>query len=130
MYAKRARSNYQGPGGARVTSVATPLPGRRELSLSRGIDGQLWAQRDGESRAVWVCRSFPWSEPTRCIALRDEDEKEFARVRDLSDLDVRQSLRLGEMGLPSSFSRIGTGRTPPRPSCFASFWTWLRRADC
>ncbi len=57
------------------------------LRLERRIDGQLWATRRGESCAVSVRRCFPWSEPKSFISLRDSDEKEFALVRQLADLD-------------------------------------------
>jgi hypothetical protein len=59
-----------------------------ELRLEFRFDGSLWAIRGGEERAVWVRRSFPWSEPTRYFSLRDADEEEFALVRDPMDLDA------------------------------------------
>ena len=58
-----------------------------ELRLEFRFDGSLWAIRGGEERAVWVRRSFPWSEPTRFLSLRDADEEEFALVRDPMELD-------------------------------------------
>jgi len=61
------------------------------LRLERRIDGQLWATRRGESCAVAVRRCFPWSEPTYFISLRDRNEKEFALVRQLADLDPASS---------------------------------------
>lgn len=57
------------------------------LRLERRADGSLWAMRDGEERAVWVRRCFPWSEPARHLSLRDGDEEEFALVRDPAELD-------------------------------------------
>jgi hypothetical protein len=58
------------------------------LLLERRADGQLWAERRGVARPVWVSRCFPWSEPTRFISLRDDRKREFALVRDLTDLDL------------------------------------------
>ena len=40
--------------------------------LEHRADGQLWATRGAEERAVRVRRAFPWSEPGRFISLRDE----------------------------------------------------------
>jgi len=90
MYATRTQSDRPIVAAA----SAEPVPLGRGLSLSRGVDGQLRAHQGGESCAVWVCRSFPWSEPTRFISLRDEDEKEFAMVRDPSDLDAASRCEL------------------------------------
>jgi hypothetical protein len=58
------------------------------LELERRADGRLWAIREGEARAVWVQRLFPWSEPGRYVSLRDEDENEVALVADPEALDV------------------------------------------
>lgn len=57
------------------------------LRIERRGDGQLWASRDGEAHVVSVHRCFPWSEPDRFLSLRDVDEKEFALVVRLSDVD-------------------------------------------
>ena len=83
MYARHVREN----GESQAVTPATGSPRESRLSLSRGLDGQLQAHRAGLSAPVWVCRSFPWSEPTRFISLRDADEKEFALVRDPAELD-------------------------------------------
>ena len=50
-------------------------------------DGQLWAETGGCRAPVVVHRCFPWSDPARHISLRDQDEEEFAYVRDLSELE-------------------------------------------
>ncbi len=63
---------------------ATPSP---ELTLAHGSDGFLVATRHGTSRSVRVRLTFPWSEPTRLVSLRDDDDTEFALVRDAADLD-------------------------------------------
>src|SRR5207253_7336319 len=57
-----------------------------ELRLERRADGRLWAVRGDTERAVWVRRCFPWSEPARFVSLRDDEEREFALVRDPTDL--------------------------------------------
>src|SRR5437867_12625843 len=57
------------------------------LTLERRADGRLWAVRGGAERAVWVRRCFPWSEPARLVSLRDDEEREFALVRDPAELD-------------------------------------------
>ncbi len=59
----------------------------QRLRFEQRQDGQLWALRGDEAKAVVVMRCFPWSEPTRFISLRDEDEKELALVEDPSELD-------------------------------------------
>ena len=56
--------------------------------LERRRDGQLWASQRGEARPVFVRRCFPWSEPTDYVSLRDAEEKEFALIRELGDLDT------------------------------------------
>ncbi len=58
-----------------------------ELRLERRADGRLWAVLGGTERAVWVRRCFPWSEPARFVSLRDDEETEFALVRDPAELD-------------------------------------------
>lgn len=82
----------------------------RELVLRRLGDGRLYAQRESEGCAVWVRRCFPWSEPGRFISLRDQDENEFALVRDLRELDAdsRRALEgsLAEAGLVLEIVRI------------------------
>src|SRR5436305_8903737 len=57
------------------------------LRLERRADGRLWAVRGDSERAVWVRRCFPWSEPARFVSLRDDEEREVARVRDPAGLD-------------------------------------------
>jgi hypothetical protein len=65
------------------------------LSLERRA-GRVWAVKPGEARAVWVRRAFPWSEPGRFLSLRDDDEEEFALVRDPADLDDASRVVLEE----------------------------------
>src|SRR2546421_730530 len=61
--------------------------GAGDLRLERRADGRVWAIQGTTERAVWVRRSFPWSEPGRFLSLRDDEEKEFALVGDPADLD-------------------------------------------
>ena len=66
--------------GKPVATVASAL------TLERRADGRLWAVLGEVERAVWVRRCFPWSEPARFVSLRDDEEREFALVRDPADL--------------------------------------------
>jgi hypothetical protein len=70
-----------------MTSVKAERLANATLTLERRADGRLWALRGGLERAVSVRRCFPWSEPSRYVSLRDDDEEEFALVADLTDLD-------------------------------------------
>src|SRR3989442_1973898 len=70
-----------GPRGSEATTSDAG-----QLTLERRADGRVWAVRDGSERAVWVRRCFPWSEPGRFLSLRDDDEEEFALVRDAAEL--------------------------------------------
>ncbi len=58
-----------------------------ELRLEHRIDGQLWAVKANEERAVSVRRCFPWSQPTRFVSLRDKDDTEVALIRQPELLD-------------------------------------------
>ncbi len=58
-----------------------------ELRLEHRIDGQLWAVKNDEERAVSVRRCFPWSQPARFVSLRDKDNKEVALIRQPEQLD-------------------------------------------
>ena len=74
---------------AEVTEVkgSRRVAPRDRLVLTRGADGQLWAERRGRRTPVAAHRCFPWSDPLRHISLRDQDEEEFALVGDASELD-------------------------------------------
>src|SRR6266581_2278082 len=74
-----------------------------ELRLTRRADGRLWATRGGTERAVWVRRCFPWSEPARFVSLRDDDQQEFALVRDPADLDAASRRVLEEALVAAGF---------------------------
>ena len=58
------------------------------VRLQTGPDGRLWAAVDGaDAVAVSVRRCFPWSEPSRYVSLRDEENEEVALVADPAALD-------------------------------------------
>ncbi|MGH7530090.1 MAG: DUF1854 domain-containing protein [Gemmatimonadales bacterium] len=63
------------------------VTGRGPLTLEIRTDGSLWAMRDGEERAVWVRRCFPWTEAARFVSLQDAGDDEFALIRDPAELD-------------------------------------------
>src|SRR3989454_7213129 len=88
------------PRGSEATSRD---PG--ELTLERRPDGRVWAIGGGGSaaRAVWVQRCFPWSEPGRFLSLRDDDEEEFALVRDPAELDPASRRVLEEAMVAAGF---------------------------
>ena len=77
-----------------LTLLGRQVTQTEPLLIERRGDGQLWAVRGDEERAVRVRRCFPWSEPGRWLSLRDDDEEEFALVRDPGDLapDSREAL--------------------------------------
>ena len=81
-----------------------------ELVLERGADGRLWARRGPEARPVVVRRCFPWSETSRYISLRDDDQAEVALVKDPMELppSSRQALveALSEAGFVFEVSRV------------------------
>ncbi len=58
-----------------------------ELRLEHRIDGQLWAVKANEERAVSVRRCVPWSQPARFVSLRDKDDTEVALIRQPELLD-------------------------------------------
>jgi hypothetical protein len=70
------------------------LEERGGLTLERRADGQLWAELNGNRRAVRVHRCFPWSEPGHFLSLRDADDEEFALVDSPDDLDEPSRLAL------------------------------------
>ncbi len=73
------------------------------LTLERRADGRLWATRGDAERAVWVRRCFPWSEPARFVSLRDDQEAEFALVRDPAELDTASRHALEEAMAAAGF---------------------------
>jgi hypothetical protein len=84
-----------------TTAVGKPV--LASLVLERRADGRLWAVRGAEERAVWVRRCFPWSEPGRFLSLRDDDEEEFALVRDPAELGAESRRVLEEALVEAGF---------------------------
>ena len=85
----------------RPVEAATARPGA--LVVEHRPDGRLWAIRAGEARPVVVRRCFPWSEPGRYLSLRDEDDREFALVRDPAELDADSREALGAALVAAGF---------------------------
>jgi hypothetical protein len=73
------------------------------LRLERRRDGQLWAMRDDEERAVRVRTLFPWSEPGRHVSLRDASNREFALVGPDDALDDASRQALAEASTEAAF---------------------------
>lgn len=85
------------------------LEGKERLKLERRADGQLWADLNGEERAVRVHRCFPWSEPGRFLSLRDRQNEEFALVPDVRELEVDSRDALEDALLEAGFVLEVTG---------------------
>ncbi|HZD05600.1 MAG TPA: DUF1854 domain-containing protein [Longimicrobiales bacterium] len=111
---REAPPNGAGRPGANAGGEASPEPGRRNdealargrpggLRLERRRDGQLWAIRGEEEKAVRVRRLFPWSEEDRHVSLRDATNREFALVGPEDDLDVGSLEALDEAMLAAGF---------------------------
>ena len=83
--------------------------GSERLKLERRADGQLWADLDGEERAVRVHRCFPWSEPGRFLSLRDTDNEEFALVESVDELCAGSRRVLEEALVEAGFVLEVTG---------------------
>jgi len=83
---------------------------RPTVSLRNNGDGRLRAQIGERVVAVKLRQCFPWSEPTRHISLRDNDDKEIALVEDPSSLDAesRQAFELAvaEAGFVLEVTRV------------------------
>jgi len=91
------------------------MPGYREkkegtVVLRNQGDGRLRAVIGERTVAVKLRQCFPWSEPTRHISLRDNDDKEIALVEDPSSLDAdsRQAFELAvaEAGFVLEVTRV------------------------
>lgn len=76
---------------------------RLDPRLERRVDGQLWAVRGGEARAVRVARCFPWSSPGRYISLRDEKRNEVLLIADPAELDEDSRRVLEEALIEADF---------------------------
>lgn len=97
--------NHAGRPGGHAGETPPPEPGRQDagLRLERRRDGQLWATRDDEERAVRVRRLFPWSEEGRHVSLRDASNREFALVGPDHDLDAESRAALDEAMVAAGF---------------------------
>lgn len=56
--------------------------------LSLAADGRLlFAAADGTTHSVRVVRCFPWSEPSRYVSLRNDDDAELCFIQRVDTLD-------------------------------------------
>lgn len=80
------------------------------LELRNHGDGRLVAEVGGRTVAVKLRQCFPWTEPTRHISLRDDEDKEVVLVEDPASLDEesRQALELAlaEAGFVLEVTRV------------------------
>lgn len=97
------------------------------LTLEARADGRLTAVRDGERRVVWVRQCFPWSERSRYLSLRDEDEREFALVADAADLDADSRLALEEALAQAGFVLAVTRVTAIEEEVEVRCWSVVTR---
>jgi hypothetical protein len=84
-----------------MNTLERAMPAYREkeegaVVLRNQGDGRLMAIRGDNVIAIKLRQCFPWSEPTRHISLRDNDDKEVALVEDPGSLDAesRQAFEL------------------------------------
>jgi hypothetical protein len=81
-----------------------------ELTLEPMADGRLLASRHGATRPVTVRLTFPWTEPSRLVSLRDDEDAEFALVRDAAELSEasRRALEraLAQAGFVLAVTRV------------------------
>jgi Domain of unknown function (DUF1854) len=98
-----------------MNTLERAMPAYRErkegaIVLRNQGDGRLAALIDERTIAVKLRQCFPWSEPTRHISLRDNDDKEIALVEDPASLDAesRQAfeLALAEAGFVLEVTRL------------------------
>lgn len=98
-----------------MNTLERAMPAYREkkegaVVLRNQGDGRLMAVRGEHVIAIKLRQCFPWSEPTRHISLRDNDDKEIALVDDPSSLDPesRQAfeLSLAEAGFVLEVTRV------------------------
>jgi hypothetical protein len=98
-----------------MNTLERAMPAYRErnegaLVLRNQGDGRLRALIGERTIVVKLRQCFPWSEPTRHISLRDNDDKELALVENPSSLDAesRQALELAlaEAGFVLDVTRV------------------------
>ncbi len=87
-----------------------PASTSESLALERRVDGRLWAVRGTDERPVEVHCCFPWTEPTRFVSLRADDESEFGLVQEVTELDAASrgvlEQSLAEAGFVLEVTRI------------------------
>ncbi|MGE0555720.1 MAG: DUF1854 domain-containing protein [Gemmatimonadales bacterium] len=64
-------------------------PATAPVRLERREDGALRVRLEAREVEVTVRRCFPWSEPTRHLSLRDQNDEEILLVERLDRLDPR-----------------------------------------
>ena len=98
-----------------MNTLERAMPAYREnregaIVLKIQGDGRLRALIGERTVAVKLRQCFPWSEPTRHISLRDNDDNEIALVEDPSSLDAesRQAFELAvaEAGFVLEVTRV------------------------
>src|SRR5690242_16852077 len=67
-----------------VQDTTTP-----SLRIERWEDGQLRVYKNGNPVVVKPARCLPWTQPSRYISLRDEEDNEVALVTRLDELDKK-----------------------------------------
>ena len=98
-----------------MNTLERAMPAYREkkegaVVLRNQGDGRLEALIGERVVAVKLRQCFPWSEPTRHISLRDNDDKEIALVEDPGSLDAesRQAFEqaVAEAGFVLEVTRV------------------------
>ena len=98
-----------------MNTLERAMPAYRErkegaVVLRNQGDGRLRALIGERTVVVKLRQCFPWSEPSRHISLRDNDDKELALVEDPATLDAesRQALELAlaEAGFVLDVTRV------------------------
>ena len=96
-----------------MNTLERAVPAYREkpsIAVRHHGDGRLVAMVGERTVPVKLRQCFPWSEPTRHVSLRDDDDKEVALVDEPASLDAesRQALEtaLAEAGFVLEVSRV------------------------
>ncbi len=92
------------------SDVMNTAPDACPITLSHGRDGRLHVATAQGTVPVRVRQCFPWSEPTRHLSLRNDDDEEVALVEDPSALceTSRRALEraLAESGFVLEVTRV------------------------
>ena len=98
-----------------MNTLERAMPAYREKKTEGVVlrsqgDGRLMALRGENLVAIKLRQCFPWSEPSKHISLRDNDDKEIALVDDPSSLDAESrkafELALAEAGFVLDVTRV------------------------